>query len=477
VSAATPSTCRIVIVGAGPAGTRAAQCLVRRGLRPTVVTDAPSNGGQIYRRQPEGFQRTPEKLYGSESRKARALHADFDALRPSIDFRPATTVFNVVERTIFLDGPRGIATLEFDALLLATGAMDRVLPLPGWTLPGVFTLGGAQIALKHQACAIGEQVAFVGTGPLLYLVAYQYAKAGARVAGVLDTSSFGDKVAGLTGMLASPRAAFLGLYYMGWLQLHGIPVHQGVRPLAIDGSEHVQGLRYRDARGERSLSCDAVGLGFGLKPENQLAQLAGCELEFNDLQRIWSVRHDGAGRARPGVYVAGDCTAIEGADAAELQGELAALSLLADFGMNGDDGRDHRLRRELKRLHRFRRGIERAFPFPTGLVEALPRETIVCRCEAVTLADLDDAVSELHPDGTNRLKAFSRIGMGRCQGRVCGPFVCEYLAARAGKAIGEIAPLRPQAPIKPLALAKAAQLAEPGHAVKPARASGPETCS
>lgn len=457
---------RVVIVGAGPAGTRAAQCLVAHGLRPTVITEAVSNGGQIYRRQPEGFRRPASKLYGSEAKKATELHAAFDALRASIDFRPETTVFNVVEHNLFLDTPAGIEELAFDSLILATGAMDRVMPLPGWTLPGVFTLGGSQVALKYQACAIGRRVAFVGTGPLLYLVAYQYARAGVEVACVLDTSAFGNKIAGLPEMLASPRATAWGIYYMLWLKSRGIQVIQGAHPLAITGSGHVEGLRYRCADEDRIVSCDAVGLGYGLKPESQLAQLAGCELEFNRVQRLWSVRHDGSGRAKSGVYVAGDSVAIEGADSAELQGELTALALLADIGIATSASRVRRLRAGVRRLQRFRRGVERAFPFPESVTRDIPKETLVCRCEAVTLGQLDEAMEELAPDGSNRLKAFSRIGMGRCQGRVCGPYIYEYLAARSGSPVGEILPLRPQAPIKPLAFAKAAGHAEPGHALQ-----------
>ncbi len=454
---------RVVIVGAGPAGTRAAQCLIGHGLRPTVITEAMSNGGQIYRRQPEGFRRPPEKLYGSEAAKATALHATFDALRGSMDFRPGTTVLNVVERSLFLDAPAGIEELAFDSLILATGAMDRVMPLPGWTLPGVFTLGGSQVALKHQACAIGRCVAFVGTGPLLYLVAYQYAKAGVEVSCVLDTSTFDDKFSGLADMLASPRAAGLGIYYMLWLKARGIRLIQGAQPLSVAGSDCVQAVRYRHAGAEHVVSCDAVGMGYGLKPESQLAQLAGCQLEFNSVQRLWGVRHDGDGRAGAGIYVAGDCVAIEGADSAELQGERAALSLLADLGIAIPSRRLRHLRARVRRLQKFRRGIERAFPFPESVTSAIPKDTLVCRCEAVTLAQLDEAMEELGPDGSNRLKAFSRIGMGRCQGRVCGPYICEYLAARTGSPVSAISPLRPQAPIKPLAFAKAARHAEPGH--------------
>lgn len=457
----------VVIVGAGPAGTRAAECLVAHGLRPTVISEAPQNGGQIYRRQPAGFSREARKLYGTEWRKALAIHSTFDRIRASITYLSDTSVFNVVDDTLYLDTATGIRRLTFSSLIIATGAMDRVLPVPGWTLPGVYTLGGAQVALKYQACAVGELVAFVGTGPLLYLVAYQYAKAGARVAGVFDTSTLSGKIAALPRLLYSPRTAALGVYYMAWLRSRRIPVVQGIAPEEIGGQTRVERFTYRDRAGEsRTIDCSAVAMGYGLKPESQLAELAGCSLHADALQRLWTLSHDGRGRIRPGLYTAGDCSAIGGADVAELQGELAALSLLEDLGIATAGVRTRRLLRKLRRLRGFRIGLERAFPFPHHLVKGLPKHTIACRCEAVTVGEIDAAIELLEPEEPNRLKSFCRTGMGRCQGRVCGPFLVEYLAATHDKAITEIGPLRSQAPIKPLAFAKAAGLAEPGHALE-----------
>ena len=179
---------RVLVVGAGPAGSRAAETLVKHGVRPIVIDEAPRNGGQIYRQQPEGFTRPARTLYGLEAKKATHLHDGFAALAGRVDYRPETLVWNLWSGIAYTMGPGGPEEVPYDALLLATGAMDRAMPLPGWTLPGVYSMGGAQVALKYQACAIGRRVAFCGTGPLLYLVAYQYKHAGAEVVAVLDTS-------------------------------------------------------------------------------------------------------------------------------------------------------------------------------------------------------------------------------------------------------------------------------------------------
>lgn len=452
---------KIVIVGNGPAGTRAAETLCRAGCRDiTVVSEAPASGGQIYRRQPPGFSRDAKALYGDDSDKARRLHASFDALAGDIALRPDTLVWNILDQQIYTHGPDGIAVLPFDRLVLATGAMDRILPIPGWTLPGVFTLGGAQIALKHQCCAIGRAVVFVGTGPLLYLVAYQYAKAGANVVAVLDSARFADKARALPRLALAPRLLLRGLVYRRYLTQRGVPIHEGARPLAITGDASVAGLRFRDAAGEeRTLICDAIGLGFGLNPELQLAELAGGRTVFDASRRQWLLAHDGEGRVADRIYVAGDGVAIGGADVAELAGERAAFALLADLGKAADRSRLDEIGREMSRLAAFRAGLDRAFAYPAGWIAEQPDETILCRCENVTFGDVRTAIRRHSPLEVNRLKALARPGMGRCQGRVCGAVLAELLAATSGRPLETVGRLRGQAPIKPLPYVAAADQA------------------
>uniref|UniRef100_UPI0028AC86A6 NAD(P)/FAD-dependent oxidoreductase n=1 Tax=Achromobacter animicus TaxID=1389935 RepID=UPI0028AC86A6 len=318
-----------VIVGAGSAGIRAAQTLAAQGLRPVILDEGLRPGGQIYRQPPPGFSRPKSALYGFEHRKADAVHRTMQQLQGSVEYRPGCLVWNAEGKTldVLCDGVS--TTVPYTHLILATGATDRVLPFPGWLTPGVYTLGGSQVALKHQGCAIGSRVAFLGTGPLLYLVAYQYAKAGAQVAAVLDTSRFADRVAALPGMLRAPALLAKGLYYMAWLRAHGVPLRSGVRPVAVQGGDRVTGLSYTRNGRTHTLDCDAVGFGLSLRSETQLASLIGCDFEFNERDRNWIPRRDAAGRSSlAGVYVAGDGAGIAGADAAELAGERAALALL-----------------------------------------------------------------------------------------------------------------------------------------------------
>ena len=441
----------ILIIGAGPAGTRAAEVLAGQGIRFIVVDEAPASGGQVYRRQPAGFRRSATLRYGFEAARAEALHATFDALSKRVDYRPDTSVWSIENNVAFTLGPDGVERIPFAALLLCTGGVDRILPIPGWTLPGAFSLGGAQIALKAQGCAIGKRVAFMGSGPLLYLVAYQYAHAGATVAAVLDTARFSDALRVIPGLLAGGTTLAKGLWYQNWLRFNGVPLKRGIRPVSVDGEEHVTGLRYRDVRGrERHIDCDAMAFGWGVKPECQLAELAGCQMHFDAMARQWLPECDAEGRSTAdGVYLAGDGAGVMGAEAAEYRGELAAMALLADRGVATDAGRREQLKTRLRRLMRFRTALERALPYPEGLAAALADDTIVCRCEGVTAGDIRQSLS-LEPDEINRVKAYTRLGMGRCQGRMCGIAAAEILAHRKGVGLAEIGRLRGQAPIKPL---------------------------
>ncbi|MEO8022178.1 NAD(P)/FAD-dependent oxidoreductase [Polaromonas sp.] len=443
-----------VIVGAGPAGVRAAQTLVAHGLRPVMLDEAPRWGGQIYRQPPPGFHRSKRTLYGFEAGRAESLHTAMANILDRVDYRPNTLVWNAEGSRLDLLSRGRTDTLPYGQLIVATGATDRVLPFPGWTLPGVYTLGAAQVALKYQGCAIGSRVVFAGTGPLLYLVAYQYAKAGAQVLAVLDTAAFKDKAAALPSLLRQPAVFAKGLYYLGWLRALGVPVHQGVRLVRATGDTQVSGLRWHDGRSEYRLPCDAVGFGYALRSETQLADLLGCRFSYNTLQRAALPECDAAGRSSvPGVYLAGDGAGIMGADAAEWAGERAALALLADAGQAVDISRAATLETRLARTAAFRIGLERAFPFPRDWAAHAPDELVICRCEEVTAGELRQCSQETGAREMNRLKALTRVGMGRCQGRSCGAAAAEILAHACAISPDAVGRLRGQAPIKPLPFA------------------------
>ncbi|MFM0626597.1 FAD/NAD(P)-dependent oxidoreductase [Paraburkholderia xenovorans] len=453
---------RIVIVGAGPAGVRAAETLVAAGVKPIVIDENARWGGQIYRQPPAngGFERSKKTLYGFEAHKAEALHSTMAALLPHLDYRPDTLAWACeAGRLDTLHAGRELR-VPFSHLIIASGATDRVLPVPGWTLPGVYTLGAAQVALKAQGCAIGRRVVLAGTGPLLYLVAYQYAKAGAQVVAVLDTSPFSQQIAAAPKFARLPSTFAKGLYYVGWLKTHGVRIERNVTLVGIRGVDGVQALEWRASREgspTETIACDAVGVSFGLKPETQLADLAGCRFRFDATNRCWLPEVDPAGRSSVrGLYLAGDGAGIAGADAAELAGRRAALALLDDLGIAHPRGPGMpdaaSIERSLKRIAVFREGIETAFAPPAKCASQWPDDMTVCRCEEIDTGTLRRCIRGGEANEINRLKALTRVGMGRCQGRMCGEAALTLLAEETGQSLDAVGRLRSQPPVKPIPL-------------------------
>ncbi|MGJ5182019.1 FAD-dependent oxidoreductase [Bradyrhizobium oligotrophicum] len=453
-----------LIVGAGPAGIRAAMTLVAAGLRPIVIDEGHACGGQIYRQPLVDDGRDARARYGSEGAKATRLHRDFAALGAEVDYRPNTLLWNL--RDGVADSLReGISRrISYDGLILATGATDRMLPIPGWTLPGVFTLGGAQIALKAQGCAIGRRVVFAGSGPLLYLVAWQYMKAGVEVAAVLDAAPLSAKLHLLRALPLAPGIVLRGLRMAAELTLRGTHVQLGVTGLRIEGEGRVARIVYQSGGREHAIACDGVGYGLNLRAETQAPDLAGCTFRFDPRDRAHLPVRDSSGRSSvAGVYLAGDGARIAGADAAELAGERAALALVQDRGLPSDPARAAMLERSLARIDRLRDRLERAFPYPSHWAEDIADDTLLCRCEEISAGEARRAIDDFSLTEMNRLKAVTRIGMGRCQGRMCGAAAAELLAVQTRRDICDVGRLRAQAPIKPIPLAVSLSVDERQH--------------
>ena len=240
------------------------------------------------------------------------------------------------------------------------------------------------------------------------------------------------------------------------LKRAGVPLYRGIIPEEIHGDHDcgVTGVSVRLANGElRRFDGDAVALGYHLRPETQLADLARVPFAFDDETRQYLPVVDSDGRSGvKGVYLAGDGAKVLGADAAEIAGRLAAFAALSDLGYQVDAIRLAALRREHARMERFRAGLATAFPWPHALAARLSDETIACRCEGICVGDLRAVATEKGALELNRAKALSRIGMGRCQGRYCGHAAAEIVSAATGQPVENVGRLRGQAPVKPLSI-------------------------
>ncbi|THK36730.1 FAD-dependent oxidoreductase [Ensifer sp. MPMI2T] len=465
----------LVVIGAGPAGMAAAVEASKAGVRVAVLDENPRPGGQIYREITRN--RPDERTYlGADYWKGRELanaftecNADHAAKATVWSIDPAEAPGNDRHRVGVTAA--GIARMiETPAVILATGAQERPMPVPGWTLPGVMTAGAAQIALKSSGLVPSGPIVLAGCGPLLYLLAGQLIDAGASNLTLLDTSQSTFRwnvLRGLPGFVLSPYLAKgLGLLFK---TRRSIRVVTGVRSLEVLGRDRAESVRFATARGTETIDAATVLLHQGVIPSINLASAAGCPLIWNEAQRAFEPEADAVGRTpKQGILIAGDGAGIGGAQAAEIAGRIAAVAALADQGRMPRDASAasiERLRQQREKFLRGRSFLDALYaPRQVFLVPADP-ETIVCRCEEIPAGKLREAIA-LGPPGPNQLKTFVRCGMGPCQGRLCASTVTEIMATERGLSPGEVGTYRLRSPVKPVRLAELAGLPHAPRALK-----------
>ncbi|WP_240790992.1 NAD(P)/FAD-dependent oxidoreductase [Roseomonas sp. AR75] len=441
----------LLIVGAGPAGMAAAVTARGRGLSVLVLDENAGPGGQVHR----GIERRSPKDDQDEdgAKLAAALRAS------AVETRFGATLWAVEPGgKVFWSEEGGARSAVAGRLLLCTGATERPLPIPGWTLPGVMTVGAAQIALKTAGLTPQGDVWIAGQGPLLWLYAKQALDAGGRIAGIVDISH-GIPPAALRHLpraLMAPGYLLKGYRWQRAVKRTGLRVIQAediraegegrLARIVVDGTEH---------------PADLLLLHDGVVPNTQVTRaIPGCAHDWDPVQGCWKPRLDEWGNTTvDGVMVAGDGGCIGGARAAAHAGRLAALEAARALGRMTADQRNAEAGTE--RLALNRQLAVRPFLdalFPPRPAASIPDETILCRCEEVTAGKVRQAVT-LGCLGSNQTKAFTRTGMGPCQGRVCGPAVHAVIAAARGVDPAQVDPFRTRFPTKPLTLGELAALA------------------
>ncbi|MDI3403605.1 FAD-dependent oxidoreductase [Streptomyces cavernicola] len=502
----------IVVVGAGPAGLAAAEGALAAGARVTLIDSADQPGGQYHRMLPEAYEATrpealqhgwtafqrrlrrvrghPDCAWWSESsvwaleRPDPAPDRDSDLDRdPDRDSDPDRDREQPrPPRVHVLRGPadgsgRRRTTLEPDALVLAVGAHDRVLPFPGWELPGVFTAGAAQALAKGERVVVGDRAVIAGTGPFLLPVAASLLEAGAQVLEVLEANTPRTVArgwsqrpwqlaaqAGKSGELAE---------YTALLLRHRVPYRTGRTVVEARGDGRVEEVVTARLRpdwsvvpgSERTLAVDAVCVTHGFSPQLELPVAAGCALRGTLGGEFVAVDDDQA-TSRPGVYAAGEITGVAGAPAARAEGALAGWRAA---GGDPDTAAVRRLRRSRDQGRAFAERLARAHPIGAAWPGWLRPETVVCRCEEADYASLCRAAADPAGSAARVAKLATRAGLGPCQARVCGPTVAELNARLSGapadrEAEGLPVPAPHRRPLaQPIRLGELAAAPQPPH--------------
>ncbi|MDP6564049.1 MAG: FAD-dependent oxidoreductase, partial [Alphaproteobacteria bacterium] len=418
----------------GPAGLAAATLAAEGGASVLLLDEQASPGGQIYRNIEAVCDRRPAiaAALGDDYRGGLELVRAFR--RSGAGYRPRASVWEIAgDGALAVVGDGGAEVLRARRLLVATGAAERPVPVPGWTLPGVMTVGAAQTLLKASGLAAGEAV-IAGCGPLVLLFALQSIAVGAPPRAVLLSEGFGDYLRALPHL---PRAVgSLDLLAKGWgwlrqLKSSGVEVVTGVSAVAARGGSAVDGVGFITGGGRRDIDAGLLLLHQGLVPNGHLLRAAGCAQEWDPAQACWRTRRNSWGAtSRNDIAVAGDCAGIGGALAAAEAGRLSALDALYRLGHIGRAARNGRalpMAAALRRHLRPRPLLEALYRPPAEVLRPTAPDTVVCRCEGVRLAALTE-LRGLGVPGPNQAKAFSRCGMGPCQGRLCEATVGRLLS-------------------------------------------------
>lgn len=452
----------LVVIGAGPAGMSAARRAAQSGMSVLILDEQPAPGGQIYR-DVDRASAVRGDILGKDYTGGQTLTAGLHHI--GITHLKRAVVWQIEDGThvaFTQDGKGALASGK--RVLLATGALERPMPLPGWTLPGVMTAGSAQILLKQSGIAC-ERAVLVGSGPLLYLVATQMVRSGVPPLALIETQTKRDLAKSMRHFGGAIRGwpYLLKGFGMLWdLRRAGIRRHVGATQIAIEGDQKARAVTFRTGKTSHRIECETVLLHHGVVPNTQAARSIDIPHWWDETQNCFAPETDDWGRtAVPTVFIAGDGAGIGGAKAAALAGELAALQIAHDLDRMTTKDRDAAAAPLQKRLDAecaVRPFIDRAYP-PFAGAASPSDDTIICRCEEVTAGEIRQ-MAGLGCRGPNQTKAFGRAGMGPCQGRYCGLSVTQILSHTNNISPDETGYYRIRPPLKPVTLGEIAEITE-----------------
>ena len=454
----SPKAYDVAIAGGGLSGIVAANMLADHHLDILLIDENQAPGGQFMRTHPPlGPDRHPLKRLGSfYLQELKKKNLEVISRAQVLDITPDKEV-------LLEENGERLLTFKPGIVLLASGAREKFIPFKGWTLPGVISTGAAQILMKASKVLPAEKILIAGSGPFIYTVAAEILANSGRVPAILDQSSLPEKLSFVRGLLPQGSKLAEGLGNLARILLSRTPVKHrtGILQAGGDGSlKEVVTVKLNRAGAplagtEKAYQCECLAVGNGFAANVEIGQLTGCRLEYKTDHGGWfiAVNHE-LETTVPDVFAAGEITGIAGAAKSMTEGKLAALSILHRLGKIGAgefSARCKPLTKERARHLRFIRHLNALNATPVSLIRALPDETIVCRCEDITLGRIREAIKGgCHTPAA--LKRAVRTGMGICQGRICGPMLYEILAAYANTPAEKMEPLSARGPVKALPL-------------------------
>lgn len=454
----------LIILGSGPGGLTAAIEATKAGASVTLLDENPHPGGQIYRQFNRGFSVTDSKVLGHDYQRGQELLTEFGSLEKQVEYLDEALVWAIFQdnELAFLRGGES-HSVRYRKLIVAAGAYDRPVPFPGWTLPGVFTAGGAQQLVKTQRVLPGEKILLVGTGPLQLALANQLVDAGGKVVAIAEAGNIGNWVRLVRAAWGQWQLIADAVHYLHGILRAGIPLWRNHIIVEVRGDGQVEEAvvakvdkNWRPKPGtHRTLSVDTVCVGYGFVSSTELTRLAQCEHRYEPILGGWiPVRDENMETSVRGIYAVGECAGVAGSFVAMDEGRIAGLAAAQALGHLLPEAAKNYMepsRKRLKGIKRLRWILDEISAPRPGLYELAQDDTIICRCEEVTLRDIKDALAE-GATGMNEIKRITRIGMGNCQGRMCGPALQEIIAREKGFPTRDIGYLNIRPPLKPIPL-------------------------
>ncbi|WP_321446972.1 NAD(P)/FAD-dependent oxidoreductase [uncultured Cohaesibacter sp.] len=450
----------LAIIGAGPAGMAAASEAANCGIASVLIDEQQSVGGQIYR-DVERVAPLRGALLGQDFLDGLPLAER--AHDPLITHLAGAVVWQVEkDGTITCSVKNQARQIKAQRILIATGAIERPMPLPGWTLPGVMTVGAGQILLK-QSGLIPNKAVLIGSGPLLYVLASQMLKAKTPPLAIIETQTMGDltkAMAHIGGALRGWRYLLKGTKLLAALKQGGVKRYTGAHNIRLQGEGAVASVSFQCGARSHSIACDTALLHHGVVPNAQISRALQLNHHWDEQQACFSPSLDEWGKSSAEtIFIAGDGAGIGGAKAAALCGRIAALKMAAELGKLDEANLQQRaapLKSALSKETAARPFLDQAYP-PFAGAQSPQDETVVCRCEEVTAGEIRKTIA-LGCQGPNQLKTFLRAGMGPCQGRGCGLTISTLFAEQTGKSMQEIDYFNIRSPLKPITLGELASL-------------------
>ena len=442
----------VIVIGAGPSGVAASVSAAKNGAKVLIIDSNINTGGQVYKPPPESFTKISNKI----NKEINLQIKQKELLKKSnVKIALNHSVWQITEnfKIFAINNESTFIEWQCKILIVATGTYERIIPFPGWTNPGIIGLAATTTLLKSHRILPGKKTLIAGCGPLLAVVASGIIKSGGSVVAIIDNNKSTNWLTSIYPMLSNLWALLDGLKWLKDILLNFIPIYfnSSISNVTLKNGEYLISIKNNKNKKITKIKADSVCVGYGLIPSIDILKSIGAQIYFNNKLSSWIPVLDRYYQTTiNNLYSVGDGTGIDGAVPAYEKGLIAgnAASLkLNIINENQFNLVTKNIFKKLKRYQKFGQCMARLMTPNNDILDNLTEETVICRCEDVTLKEINDSI-KIGAKDINQLKSWTRCGMGPCQGRTCEDTISRIMSKYSGnrEAVGVLTrrfPLKP----------------------------------